>query len=274
MGDMPVTIAGFVDLVRKYGLEYFGLFYGSYRGIVVNNQDPLNLGRVQVRIPQIAADNKVEYWAWPKGQPAGVDFGDFMIPPKGSPVWIEFENGNARHPIWNGGHWGKSFPAPQEGKRLNPNNRVRKSEKWIFEMDDENDVFRISSKATGDGIAIHGDGNIEVIGGGDFTKTTGPSSDTIEGDETVNVTGNSDKTVVGALTIAAASLAAVITGVGTISIGGQILTISGGGGSLLLEYGSSTIEMTGSDVKIMGKAFLPHAHVGVQTGGGTSGGVA
>lgn len=274
MADNPKTIHDFLKMVRKYGFEYFGLYYGNYRATIVNDKDPKKLGRVQVRIPQLASDNKVEYWAWPKGQPAGEDFGDFMIPPVGSPVWVEFENGNPQNPIWSGGQWAETYArVPTEAQRASPSNRVRKSLKWIFEMDDENDRVKISSKEGGHGLVIHGNGNIEVNGPGNFTKTTGPSSDTIDGSETVTVTGSTEKTITGSLTLAAAALAATITGTGTITIGGQVMTISGGSGSLKIEYGGSSIELTGSDVKIMGKSFLSHAHSGVSTGGGTTGGV-
>ena len=49
-------------------------FYGIYRGVVVNNVDPLNLNRLQVKVPQVTGD-AVTNWASPclRGNPLGVN---------------------------------------------------------------------------------------------------------------------------------------------------------------------------------------------------------
>lgn len=257
MADTPSSVQDMLATVKKYGFEYFGLYYGNYRGVIVNNQDPQKLGRVQIRIPQIAGDNKHEYWAWPKGQPAGEDFGDFMIPPKGSPVWVEFENGDPQHPIWSGGHWGKSAAGvPSQGKLASPTNRVRKSEKWIIEMDDATDVLRISSKSGGHKIEIKGNGDIAVSGGGNLTQTTG-------GNETKNITG--DKSV------SAKNLSMNITDDSTFDLGGVAISITGG--VLTFSIGGASLSISAAGVTIMGRDFLTHHHNGVVVGGGESGGV-
>ena len=49
-------------------------FYGKYRGIITDNQDPTNRGRVKVRIPAVLEDQEV--WAMPCFPFAGKDIGE------------------------------------------------------------------------------------------------------------------------------------------------------------------------------------------------------
>lgn len=80
-------------------------FYGKYRGAVVNNLDPLQLGRVQVSCPQVLGLNVLS-WAMPNVPYAGPFVGFYMIPPVGANVWVEFEAGDRSKPIWAGCFWG------------------------------------------------------------------------------------------------------------------------------------------------------------------------
>lgn len=80
-------------------------YYGKYRGQVVDNLDPLQIGRVIV----ICADVKgltPHTWALPCVPMAGIQSGVFVVPPIGSQVWVEFEQGSPDYPIWTGGFWG------------------------------------------------------------------------------------------------------------------------------------------------------------------------
>ncbi len=256
MGDQPTTVQEFLTLVRKYGLEHFGLYYGKYRGTIVSHNDPQKLGRVQVRIPQVAGDNKVEYWAWPSGQPAGADFGDFMIPPKGSPVWITFENGDPSHPVWEGGHWGKSASGVPTGSSGNPRKRIKSSEKWRLEFDDENDKIFIESKAGGHKFEIHGNGNINMSGSGNFEQTTG-------GNHSQNVDGNKSTNCV--------NYGLNATGTSSMNLNGVSLQFNPN--ELIASVGGSSIRIHAGGVEIMNRDFLTHEHEGVDPGGGESGGV-
>ena len=38
--------------------------------------------------------------------------GVFAVPPIGSAVWIEFEQGDPDYPIWTGGFWGSAAEVP------------------------------------------------------------------------------------------------------------------------------------------------------------------
>ena len=56
-----------------------GEFYGKYRGIVSDNQDPQMLGRIRARIPDLTGDDECG-WAMPCAPFGGSQTGFFAIP--------------------------------------------------------------------------------------------------------------------------------------------------------------------------------------------------
>lgn len=86
-------------------------FYGKYRGIVSDNQDPLMIGRVRARVPDVMGDLE-SGWAMPCLPFAGDGMGFFALPKVGAGVWIEFEHGDPDYPIWSGCWWGSLAEAP------------------------------------------------------------------------------------------------------------------------------------------------------------------
>ena len=87
------------------------LFYGKYRGVVVNNIDPMQIGRVIVQVSDVLGETPSS-WAMPCVPVAGTQAGCFVVPPIGSQVWVEFEKGNPDYPIWTGGFWGSVADVP------------------------------------------------------------------------------------------------------------------------------------------------------------------
>jgi hypothetical protein len=86
-------------------------FYGKYRGLVINNIDPEQIGRVMVQVPDVLGEIPSS-WAMPCVPAAGIQAGCFVVPPIGSQVWIEFEQGDPDYPIWTGGFWGLVAEVP------------------------------------------------------------------------------------------------------------------------------------------------------------------
>lgn len=84
---------------------------GMFRGEVVNNIDPQQLGRVQITVPSVFGDNPL-IWAMPCVPYAGPGVGFFFIPPVGAKLWIMFEGGDPEYPVWIGGYWDSSGDVP------------------------------------------------------------------------------------------------------------------------------------------------------------------
>jgi hypothetical protein len=86
-------------------------FYGKYRGTVLNNVDPMQIGRIQVIVPDVSGVVPTS-WAMPCVPVAGINTGVFTVPQIGSGVWVEFEQGDPDRPIWVGGYWGSAAEVP------------------------------------------------------------------------------------------------------------------------------------------------------------------
>lgn len=86
-------------------------FYGKYRGIVTANDDPLKIGRVKARVPDVLKEEQ-SGWAWPCAPFGGDSMGFFAVPGVGARVWIEFEQGDPDYPIWSGCWWGSQEEMP------------------------------------------------------------------------------------------------------------------------------------------------------------------
>ncbi len=106
-------------------------YYGKFRGKVINNVDPLFLGRIQANVPAIM--NMELNWAMPCSPYAGPGVGFFAIPPIGASVWIEFEQGDPHYPIWVGCFW-------EEGEMpfepAIPETKMWKTESITMELND------------------------------------------------------------------------------------------------------------------------------------------
>jgi uncharacterized protein involved in type VI secretion and phage assembly len=79
-------------------------FYGLYRGIVTDNNDDANLGRIKANVPAVLGSVE-SAWCWPCVPYAGPQVGIAFLPEVGSGVWIEFEGGDVSKPVWVGCYW-------------------------------------------------------------------------------------------------------------------------------------------------------------------------
>lgn len=97
-------------------------YFGKYRGTVVQNIDPERKGRVQVMVPDVLGLIP-STWAEPcvpLAGPTGPPMGVFMVPPIGTGVWVEFEQGSPNRPIWVGCRWGSAADVPLAAQAGNP----------------------------------------------------------------------------------------------------------------------------------------------------------
>ncbi|HEX5707545.1 MAG TPA: phage baseplate assembly protein V [Pyrinomonadaceae bacterium] len=87
-------------------------FYGKYRGLVTDVEDPETMGRIVAKVPEVFEEQETP-WAMPAVPFAGAGHGLVLLPEVGDGVWIEFESGDPSRPLWTGFWWGDGeLPAP------------------------------------------------------------------------------------------------------------------------------------------------------------------
>jgi uncharacterized protein involved in type VI secretion and phage assembly len=94
-------------------------YYGKYRGMVLNNVDPMQIGRLLVQVPDVSGVIPSS-WALPCFPISGKQMGAYMIPQIGAGVWVEFEQGNPDYPIWSGCWFGSAAEVPALALAGNP----------------------------------------------------------------------------------------------------------------------------------------------------------
>mgnify|MGYP001325562114 FL=1 len=146
-------------------------YYGKFRGVVVDNKDPNQLGRLTARVPDVFGD-ETSGWALPATPYAGDGVGLYLIPPVGASVWIEFEHGDPEYPIWSGCFWASSeVPASP----ASPDVKVLKTTAGTITINDTSGSAGITIE-TADGKKIVMDsGGIEITVGQAVVKLSGPT---------------------------------------------------------------------------------------------------
>ena len=149
-------------------------FYGKYRGIVEDNEDPERLGRLRLRVPSVLGASVVTGWALPCAPSGGqANQGLLWIPERGAGVWVEFEEGDLEFPIWVGTFWSKpggesELPKPnnadgteQAGVQSPPTRKIIKTRKGHtiqFEDADQEEMLTIIEATHGRVITLSADG--------------------------------------------------------------------------------------------------------------------
>lgn len=86
-------------------------YFGKYRGMVLNNVDPMQMGRLMVQVPDVLGPIPSS-WAMPCFPVTGRQMGFWSIPQIGTGVWVEFEQGDIEYPIWSGCWFGSAADVP------------------------------------------------------------------------------------------------------------------------------------------------------------------
>jgi hypothetical protein len=124
-------------------------FYGKYRGIVADIDDPQGLARLRAQVPSVLGD-KLSPWALPCAPYAGPGVGFHAVPPVGAAVWIEFEAGDPTLPIWTGGWWARGdVPSNETGAVAGTPQKLLKTDSGlVLALDDDAHTATLSD---GDG---------------------------------------------------------------------------------------------------------------------------
>lgn len=146
-------------------------FYGKYRGVVADNRDPLMLGRIKARVPDIYGDED-SGWALPSTPYAGDGVGLFAVPPTDASVWIEFEHGDPDYPIWTGCFWAQGeLPVTPAA----PEKKVLKTDVGTITLDDTPGAGGITIETQAGMKIVMNTTGIEITDGqGGSIKLSGP----------------------------------------------------------------------------------------------------
>jgi len=138
---------------------------------VENNLDPLQRGRIQVRVPAVLGGGRSS-WAMPCVPYAGPGVGFFAIPPNGANVWVEFEGGDPDYPIWAGCFWGTGELPPGA---LTADTKVIQTENNTLKLDDLPGAGGTTIELSGGGKIVINVTGVEITDNqGATIKLTGP----------------------------------------------------------------------------------------------------
>jgi len=89
-------------------------YLGKFEGVVVDNDDPLGLCRIDVNVPAVLSHSTG--WCQPALPYAGDGVGLAMVPPVGATVWVEWPGGDlGKPPVWSGAAWTRGNGVPGAG---------------------------------------------------------------------------------------------------------------------------------------------------------------
>ena len=127
-----------LDLIDTAASEsHTGRITGVVIGVVTNNQDPDDLGRVKVKFPWLS-DVDESFWARTATPMAGKDRGVFLLPEVDDEVLVAFEHGDVRFPYVLGGLWNGVDTPPFNNQNGKNNVRAIKSRSGhLVKLNDE-----------------------------------------------------------------------------------------------------------------------------------------
>ena len=137
----------FTELLVELAEQSRTRFYGKYRGIVIDNEDPERMGRIRASVPEVYGEADSP-WALPCAPFSGDDVGQFTLPDVDAGVWIEFEAGDANLPVWTGGWWRHGrVPQHNAGSDGSPAVKVLRSSSGLsISLDDDAEVIELADR--------------------------------------------------------------------------------------------------------------------------------
>jgi len=171
-----MDLTGTIHKIYKFGLESVGLYYSSYLGHVVENEDPKNQNRLKILLSNVLGPTSEPVWAYAKGKsPLSHD-----LPEIGSLVFVEFLGGKLTNAVWT-----YAFPIKDQKAEefKSPHTYGFKTPKGYIVLIDEDD--KLMDIRTPDGQEIKILENAITINNKNATLTiddTGISVDATKGD--------------------------------------------------------------------------------------------
>lgn len=138
-----------IDVLSPKDPFQSGKVYGVVIGIVTNNKDPENHGRVKVRFPWLS-DSEESWWARIATMMAGPGRGSYFLPEVDDEVMVAFDHGDVRFPYVLGALWNGKDKAPDDNSDGENNRRVIQSRSGhVFKFDDKKgkEKIEVTSKS-------------------------------------------------------------------------------------------------------------------------------
>lgn len=154
---------------------------GVVVGLVTNNQDPDEMGRVKLTLPWLSEEHETD-WARVVSPMAGADRGIFFLPEVEDEVLVAFEHGDIRKPIVLGSLWNGSDSPPETNSDGENNIRIIKSRSGnvlIFDDTDGSEKIELKDSSGNNSIVIdHAENTITISSDKDivFTASQGKIS--------------------------------------------------------------------------------------------------
>jgi phage baseplate assembly protein gpV len=241
-------------------------YFGKYRGLVVDNQDPENRARLTLRVPSVMGSEAVTHWAEPCLPFGGLaDQGLFLVPEVGAQVWVEFEEGNVSKPIWTGTLWQQSADVPAEAADRSPHMRELKTPSGhILSFDDTEgeEEIRLYHPADSE-LKIDPEGVIQLTDAAGATLVMNASGSSIEitdsnGNSIVMEASGTTVTDSNGNEIVMEGGGVKVTSSAVVTIEGSMVNVGGSGGEPLIK-GQSFLSL-----------FATHMHTCTAPGSPTS----
>lgn len=188
-------------------------FFGNYRGVVINNQDPLQAGRCQIRIFSVYDDVPDMFLPWAEyADPfmqGNAGSGGFYVPDNGAKVWCFFECGDHMQPVYFAGAPslvdGPSNKSenlgdmPRFGVEYTQNRVIRSPSGHLIEFDDTLGDSRVRiAHRNGSQTIFYENGDVVDIVVGNYRRfVQGNTEEYVTGDSIRMITGNQLQTTVG-----------------------------------------------------------------------------
>lgn len=219
------------------------LFDGNYRGFVINNQDPYQGGRCQIRILSVYDNVPDELLPWAEyadpfmqGQAGS---GGFFVPDVGAKVWCFFEAGDHMQPVYfagapaiGDGPPNKNFDDEElpRGEVAYARNRViRSSGGHLIELDDTPGATRVRVvHKSGTQIVMYENGDLyEQVMGNCKRVVKGNLEEIVNGNVTRQVVGEQTTSVNGEMKFESGGTASFWSA-GNVDINGTTLNFNAG----------------------------------------------
>ncbi|MCB0112586.1 MAG: phage baseplate assembly protein V [Caldilineaceae bacterium] len=247
-----------------FGADERHKIYGVVVGIVVDIQDPLNMGRVKVNFPWLAdkeadtvamekdKDRAHSYWARVMSFMAGAKRGAYFMPEPKDEVLVAFEYGEMDRPVVLGALWNKEDMPPEsmdgDGKNDLRAIHSRSGHKFIFNDSDDAPSIQIVDQTGNNSITIESkdnkmtiavDGDLEIKAGGKVAISAGQDME-ISTQTKLTVSAQSSGKI-------SAVTGLEISSDATLTVSGMSTTVKG---TTVSVNGSGVTEVKGGLVKI------------------------